>query len=233
MGFARLLSIKPLYLPLAWLLSIMIGSYSQALHAAQLRVSLLDADTGLALEDAVVEVHLPIAMQNDFSAISEYSVDQIEKEFVANVTVVNVGSRVFFPNSDDILHHVYSFSPAKVFELPLYGNGRSVEFSQIFNQTGVVELGCNIHDWMLGYIYVAQTTLVVKTDANGQALIDGVPEGMLSVTIWHPRAREGSDELQQSIEFSDAQPSTLRMALSLERDNRLRRAPNVSRSRYR
>jgi len=233
MGIARLLSIRPSHLRTAWLSVMLTVSSISAVQAAQLRISLLDAETGLALEDAVVEVHLPIALQNTFSITSEFSVDQVDKEFVDNVTVVNVGSRVFFPNSDDILHHVYSFSPAKVFELPLYGNGRSVDFSQIFEQVGIVELGCNIHDWMLGYIYVAQTTLVVKTDTNGQAIIDGVPEGALSVSIWHPRASHGSDALQHSIEFDDAQPSTLRMALSLERDNRLRRAPNVSRSRYR
>lgn len=234
MGFARLLSIRLSHLRASWLLAIlMLATSTSAVQAAQLRISLQDAETGLPLEDAVVEVHLPIVLQNEFSSTSEYSVDQVEKEFIDNVTVVNVGSRVFFPNSDDILHHVYSFSPAKVFELPLYGNGRSVDFSQIFDQVGIVELGCNIHDWMLGYIYVAETTLVVKTDANGQALIEGVPEGVLSVSIWHPRASHDSDALQHSIEFDDAQPSTLRMALSLERDNRLRRAPNVSRSRYR
>ncbi len=230
MGFARLLSIRP---PLTLALALLMALHVQSLNAAQLRIALQDADTGEAVVDAVVEVHIPVAMQNGFSAPQEFSVDQVDKEFVANVTVVNVGSRVLFPNSDDILHHVYSFSPAKVFELPLYGNGRSVDFSQIFEQAGVVELGCNIHDWMLGYVYVAATTLAVKTDENGQATIDGVPEGSYTVSVWHPRAAEDSAGLQHSVEFSDAQPSTLRSALSLTRDNRLRRAPNVSRTRYR
>ena len=230
MGFARLLSIRP---SPTWAVFLFLAINSASVNAAQLRIALQDADTGQAVADAVLEVHIPVVMQGDFSAQREYSVDQIEKEFVANVTVVNVGSRVFFPNSDDILHHVYSFSPAKVFELPLYGNGRSVEFSQIFDQTGVVELGCNIHDWMLGYVYVAETTLAIKTDENGQAVLDGVPEGTYTVSVWHPRATEGSPELQHSVEFSDAEPSTLRLAVNLARDSRLRRAPNVSRTRYR
>jgi hypothetical protein len=140
---------------------------------------------------------------------------------------------VNFPNSDDILHHVYSFSPAKVFELPLYGNGQNVNLSELFDQAGVVEIGCNIHDWMLGYIYVAQTRLAVKTDASGQAVISGVPAGDYTVSVWHPRAPVDSQELETTISFDDAQASNLRMALTLERDNRLRRAPNVSRTRYR
>ncbi len=202
-------------------------------YAAELRIALQDADTGQPLENAVVEVLLPVGLQSQFSAAADYSVDQVEKEFVANVTVISVGSQVNFPNSDDILHHVYSFSPAKVFELPLYGNGQSVNFSEVFEQAGVVEIGCNIHDWMLGYIYVAQTSLAVKTDANGQAVISAVPAGEFKVRIWHPRAPAGSAELEQSISFDNAQASNLRMALTLERDNRLRRAPNVSRTRYR
>lgn len=225
MGYARFQS--SLAAVLAWALC------TQAVQAAQLRITLQDAETGLALEDAVVEIKLPVAQQGDFTAVQEFSVDQIEKEFVDNVTVVNAGSRVFFPNSDDILHHVYSFSPAKVFEIPLYGNGRSVDFSQIFDQPGVVELGCNIHDWMLGYVYVAETSLAVKTDANGQAVIDGVPQGQFTVTLWHPRATPDSPELEHTLTFSDAEASVLRVALSLERDNRLRRAPKASRTRYR
>lgn len=211
----------------------LFSSLALSSHAAELLITLQDAETGLPLEDAVVEVRLPIGLQAEFSSSSDYSVDQVEKEFVANVTVITVGSRVDFPNSDDILHHVYSFSPAKVFELPLYGNGRNVSFSELFEQAGIVEIGCNIHDWMLGYIYVAQTILAVKTDANGQAQISNVPAGDFSVKLWHPRAQAGSAELEQNISFDDAQASNLRIALTLDRDSRLRRAPNVSRKRYR
>lgn len=207
--------------------------YALPSHAAELRIALQDAETGAPLEDAVVEVLLPIGVQANYSAAADYSVDQVEKEFVANVTVITRGSRVNFPNSDDILHHVYSFSPSKVFELPLYGNGQNVNFAEVFEQAGVVEIGCNIHDWMLGYIYVAQTRLAVKTDAAGQAVISAVPAGSYSVRVWHPRAPVDSTELEQTMTFDDAQASNLRMALTLDRDNRLRRAPNVSRTRYR
>jgi plastocyanin len=202
-------------------------------HGAELRIALQDAETGQPLENAVVEVRLPVGLQAEYSAAAEFSVDQVEKEFVSTLTVITVGSRVNFPNSDDILHHVYSFSPAKVFELPLYGNGQNVNLSELFDQAGVVEIGCNIHDWMLGYIYVAQTRLAVKTDASGQAVISGVPAGDYTVSVWHPRAPVDSQELETTISFDDAQASNLRMALTLERDNRLRRAPNVSRTRYR
>jgi plastocyanin len=209
------------------------ASFALPSQAAELRIALQDAETGQPLENAVVEVFLPEGLQGEYSADADYNVDQIEKEFVAEVTVITVGSRVSFPNSDNILHHVYSFSPANVFELPLHGSGQNINYPELFEQAGVVEIGCNIHDWMLGYIYVAQTRLAVRTDANGQALISDVPAGNFRVRVWHPRLPGASAELEQEIGFVDAQASNLRMALTLDRDNRLRRAPNASRARYR
>ena len=216
-----------------WALLALIASMTASVQAAELRIALQDADTGAGVSDAVVEVLLPPALQQAHLAAMEVSVDQVEKEFVPNVTVISAGSRVTFPNSDDILHHVYSFSPAKVFELPLYGQGQNVDYFETFEQAGVVELGCNIHDWMLGYIYVAQTSLAVKTDEDGRATLSGVPAGEYTVRVWHPRSASEGKVVEQTLVFDDAQPANLRLALTLERDNRLRRAPNVSRTRYR
>jgi len=145
---------------LGFLISLAIFGLSFSAQAADLRIALQDAETGTPLEDAVVEVLVPDDMHAAHTTLGEFSVDQIDKEFVANVTVVTRGSSMRFPNSDDILHHVYSFSPAKVFELPLYGNGQNIDYQQVFDLAGVVEIGCNIHDWMLGYIYVARPILL-------------------------------------------------------------------------
>ncbi len=221
----------PLFVCLA--ASALLPGTVASVRAAELRIALQDAESGAPLADAVVEVLLPAELQAAHTTTGEFSVDQIDKEFVANVTVVPRGSSVRFPNSDDILHHVYSFSPAKVFELPLYGNGQNIEYQQLFDVAGVVELGCNIHDWMLGYVYVAQTSLALKTDAQGQATLSGVPPGTHEVRVWHPRARSGAPELQQRLVLDDATAASLRMAVTLDRDNRLRRAPNPTRERYR
>ncbi|WP_460890864.1 methylamine utilization protein, partial [Ramlibacter alkalitolerans] len=78
--------------------------------------------------------------------------DQVNSEFQPRVLVVTKGSRVRFPNSDTIRHQVYSFSAAKRFELPLY-TGTPPE-PVVFDRAGVVTLGCNIHDWMKGYVVI-------------------------------------------------------------------------------
>ena len=75
-------------------------------------------------------------------------IEQLDREFLPYLTVIQQGTTVTFPNRDPILHHVYSFSPAKPFEIKLY-TGRSPS-EIVFDKAGVVTLGCNIHDWMIG-----------------------------------------------------------------------------------
>jgi hypothetical protein len=94
---------------------------------------------------------------------------------------------VTFPNSDGVSHHVYSFSAAKEFELPLYKG--DVYPPVVFEHSGVVVLGCNIHDGMLGYIVVVDTPHFALTNERGIALLDDVPTGDYAVSAWTPRVR--------------------------------------------
>jgi plastocyanin len=111
--------------------------------------------------------------------------DQKHKEFVPHVLVVQAGTSVDFPNNDTVSHHVYSFSEPKSFELPLYKGDAHPPL--VFDKPGIVVLGCNIHDDMLGYIYVVDTPYFATTDEAGKARI-ALPAGGYSVRVWTPRA---------------------------------------------
>jgi hypothetical protein len=113
--------------------------------------------------------------------------DQQNHQFVPHLLVVRTGTAVTFPNSDSVSHHVYSFSPPKPFELGLYkGN---VYPPVVFDKPGIVVVGCNIHDGMLGYIRVVDTPDFAVTNEQGVALIDGVASGDYVVEAWTPRVR--------------------------------------------
>src|SRR5262249_17518781 len=94
---------------------------------------------------------------------------------------------VSFPNKDPILHHVYSFSAAKNFEIKLY-TGKSPS-EVLFDRAGVVTLGCNIHDWMIAYIVVVPTPYFARTGPDGTAGLRDVPAGGYEVRAWHPLQR--------------------------------------------
>jgi plastocyanin len=110
-------------------------------------------------------------------------VEQRNKTFIPLVTVVQAGTLVQFPNRDEIRHHVYSFSPAKRFEIKLYA-GTPVD-PVLFDKAGEVTLGCNIHDHMIAYIYVVDSPWFAKTDKDGVARIEGLPGGEFDVSAWY------------------------------------------------
>src|ERR1700683_3553417 len=128
------------------MLGIVLLLATGALHAAQVQVVVRD-QRGKFVADAVV-LATPVDPKNDLHAKSSPdAVDQVDKQFTPYVTPIYVGSRVRFPNKDNIRHQVYSFSPARKFELPLYAGSEAQPV--LFDKPGVVVLGCNIHDWMI------------------------------------------------------------------------------------
>ncbi|HEY7886116.1 MAG TPA: methylamine utilization protein [Cellvibrionaceae bacterium] len=124
-----------------------------------------------------------------------YFMDQVNRQFKPHILPIPKGASVSFTNSDTILHHVYSFSPAKTFELKLYKSNEREPV--VFNHAGIVNVGCNIHDWMLAYIVVVDTPYFSITDTQGMAQLS-LPEGVYTLSIWHERfSRLGEPESQK------------------------------------
>ncbi|MEX6501035.1 methylamine utilization protein [Pseudomonas zhanjiangensis] len=157
-----------------------VCAYSSLAAAASLQARLVDAG-GQPLANAVLSLRGPLGAEAEPPMVV---MDQQAKQFVPNVLAVRTGSAVSFPNSDDIRHHVYSFSPAKRFELRLYQGTPSEPVR--FDTPGVVVLGCNIHDWMVGYVYVTDDPWFVVSDQQGRAPFAQLPPGRYSVSLWHP-----------------------------------------------
>lgn len=173
-------------------------------------MAVLDA-SGQPLADAVVFLDSAEA-RKQAKPLADAEMAQKKKQFVPGVLVVPVGSTVRFPNQDAVRHHVYSFSPAKKFELKLYAGtpSNAVEF----DQPGVVILGCNIHDLMVGWILVVETPYVAHTSATGAAQLDNVPPGRYTLRTWHARLPVGAPALEQALTVSANAPVTasVRMA---------------------
>jgi plastocyanin len=191
-------------------------------HGAELIVQV--KDRGKPVADAVV-IATPQDPKNLLRAKPPAdAVDQVDKQFVPYVKPVFVGSKVRFPNSDNIRHQVYSFSPAKKFELPLYAGSTAPPV--VFDKPGVVVLGCNIHDWMVGYIYVSDTPFFAKTEAAGTATLDDLPPGEYTVRVWHPSMAEHTDDsTARRLTLTADSPVNLEWTLSLKP---LFRVPRVS-----
>nr|WP_298170917.1 methylamine utilization protein [uncultured Pseudomonas sp.] len=195
------------------------------LQAVSLTVELRDND-GKPLSEAVVWIEPaagdpaagdPAAPQGRLPAEQPLVMDQQRRLFTPYILPVQRGTRVIFPNSDPINHHVYSFSPAKRFELRLHHQGDSAQ-EVTFDKAGLVTLGCNIHDWMLGFILVLDSPWFAQTDAEGRARLDYQPAAGQRLHVWHPRIGDAPENLVRPVE----QPGTLRIQLTerLKRDPR-------------
>ncbi|TLX46848.1 methylamine utilization protein [Pseudoalteromonas phenolica] len=146
------------------------------------------------LADAVVSFVLKGEQTRGAMSSTPYVMDQVNKAFLPHVLVVPKGAKVSFPNSDDIRHHVYSFSEAKTFELKLYHGQPKAPLD--FSEPGIVVLGCNIHDSMVGYIYVYDDKPAIRTSALGLVTMPYAKEQLEAITIWHARAKIGVERLR-------------------------------------
>jgi plastocyanin len=156
---------------------------SQAPIAKALDLKILDKN-GQAVANAVVSFPQIKVEKQTTQAI----MDQVDKQFAPYVLIIQKNQMVDFPNSDAVRHHVYSFSQANQFEIQLFSGSEAKPLA--FKNEGVVVLGCNIHDNMIGYIYINGGELTAMTDNLGEVSIP-LPDGIKSaaeveLTVWHP-----------------------------------------------
>jgi plastocyanin len=111
------------------------------------------------------------------------AIDQVNRRFVPRVSVIQTGTAVTFPNSDNIRHSVYSFSRPRTFTLKLYAGTPASPV--VFDQPGVVVLGCNIHDTMVAWVLVVNSAFFTRTAADGSASLSGLPPGDYLLRAWN------------------------------------------------
>jgi plastocyanin len=115
-------------------------------------------------------------------------VTQRNKAFVPRVLVVPVGSKVSFRNEDAIFHNIFSLSKPNEFDTGLYKQGAT--YTETFRHPGVVQLLCNIHASMLGFVYVVDSPYYAQADETGAFNIKGVPPGDYQIEVWHENASQ-------------------------------------------
>ena len=211
---------------LATLIATLLLAASALAQTAEIAARIVD-ESGRPVADAVVVAVPSDGSLRPPSRPREGVVDQVNKEFTPKVTAILVGTSVSFPNNDNVRHQVYSFSPAKRFELPLYAGEPAQPV--VFDKPGVVVLGCNIHDWMVGYVYVSDSPYFAKTDRDGKALIVELPPREYVVRVWHPQMEGGEETTRRTIAAGHPRRIDVEWALKLKPELKVRRAPTSER----
>jgi plastocyanin len=210
-----------------WLapLALLALTLAQPATAARSVSGSVTAPQGAAIAGAVVFLQEPSSPPTA-GEHADAVVDQVEKTFVPGILPIMVGTYVRFPNHDQIQHHVYSFSPTKTFELPLY-KGEAAP-AVLFDKVGVVKIGCNIHDWMSGIILVLPTPHFTVTDASGKYVLENVPEGNYTLVVWHAQSNVKPEDTAREIPIRE-EVTNVNFTLALS-PGRLRPAVHGSRA---
>ncbi|BCT93989.1 hypothetical protein LYSHEL_30160 [Lysobacter helvus] len=186
-------------------------------RAGTLSVAVTD-QAGRPVADAVVTVIGPAAPAVR-TAPATRTIDQKSLTFMPFVEVLRPGDSVVFHNSDATQHHVYSFSPVKAFEFVVVPGARSTPL--VFDKTGIVAVGCNIHDGMISYLYVTDAPFAARTDARGRVAFDALPAGTYDVRVWQPRLPPGRPDLRQkAVTIAGGEAQSLAFPLTLRPDPR-------------
>jgi len=188
-------------------------------EAGSIVVTVKDSQ-GTLVSDAVVyaKSNNPVVSLEKKQAV----IEQRDKQFVPSVTAIQVGTSVTFPNRDNVRHDVYSLSPVKEFELPLYAGIPADPVT--FDKEGFVTLGCSIHDWMVAYIAVLPTPYFQVTGKNGRSVLENLPAGRYTVQVWQPSLKGMPEKLAQHVDLAEGS-TELVFTLDLRRDSRAKNAP--------
>jgi plastocyanin len=109
---------------------------------------------------------------------------QKDLAFLPSLLPVQVGTKVEFPNLDDAYHNIFSYSPAKRFDLGRYRPEERPIPSEVFDVPGLVVLRCDIHEHMRGLLLVLDTPYFIRTDEEGRFRLSGLPSGHYTLKAW-------------------------------------------------
>ncbi len=172
-----------------------LAVWSASAGAATLQVQVQEP-SGKPLAQAVVFLESREA-RTASKPLPRTEISQQSRQFDPQVSVVTAGSQVFFPNRDTVRHHVYSFSPAKTFEIKLYTG--TLASPVVFDKPGIAVLGCNIHDNMAAWVVIVETPYYGRSGADGRLTLDNVPPGDYRLRVWHTRLAVGAPALDQPV----------------------------------
>ena len=174
---------------------LLISLLTLPILAGELVVTVLNIDKH-PIKDIVVTV-TPQDSNKSRGKLSAIEIKQKDKAFLPYINVIQQGQKVIFSNMDDITHHIFSASREQRFSFKLHAGKQRDHIK--FTKPGQIPMGCNIHDWMSGYLLVVDTPYFSKTDANGIVRFKLEEIGQATIKIMHPQLTETKSNTTKNI----------------------------------
>jgi plastocyanin len=124
----------------------------------------------------------------------EVTLDQKECEYHPHVLAFPAGSTVKILNPDGILHNVHSYSKANSpFNVAQPKFKKTME--QKIDKPEAIEVKCDVHGWMHGWLVATPTPYFAVTDDSGTFKLTDVPAGTYNVEVWHEKLGKSSQKV--------------------------------------
>jgi len=194
--------------------SFLANAYSSSKNSSAhtLTINVLDVNKK-PLENMVVYVE-PIGHKVSVKNTKTLEIGQQDKAFVPYISVMQLGNNVEFNNQDNITHHIYSPVGENKFSVKIRSGQKIVKND--FTEAGEVSMGCNIHDWMSGYMLIVDTPFFAKSDKSGHTEIDLDKSGQYKVVVWHPQMQEADNKLSKIINVNNAMEVTMQLSKPMD-----------------
>lgn len=161
-------------------------------------------------ERTAVVVYLEGLPPSRAPASLRVSLEQRNERFSPHVLAVKQGTVVEFPNRDPFFHNVFSLSRTKSFDLGRYAQGQAP--SLVLNTPGVIQIYCQIHSDMSGYILVLENDFYEVVSEGGTFVFEDVPPGEYRLVAWHERITPVS----QTVRVTSGSTSQVQIVIPLE-----------------
>jgi len=180
---------------------------SYGAFAADITVKVLDKNNK-PLADMVVYLE---SKANISLPLNENIVEvgQFDRSFTPYISVMQLGNKVNFKNKDDITHHIYSPIGENKFSYKISAGQSQIKSD--FEQAGEVAMGCNIHDWMSGYLLIVDTPIFGKTGKKGQLNLTVQHSGEYKLVVWHPQLDALDNRFYQQVQLSEDKTITVKL----------------------
>ena len=176
----------------------------------------------LTLEGTIVEL---IGADSPAQPGADYVINQVGIAFKPLLSVIPKGTSITLTNNDSFKHQVYSFSKGNQFDIPLYTDVPKQDV--VLQNSGIVKLGCNIHDWMIAYIYVHESQFLKKVNSS-PVIFDGVLAGTYEVRVWNPRFRNTKRILKKVLTVVNGKNNEVKFDLVLQKTIRMPKKPTTT-----
>jgi hypothetical protein len=117
---------------------------------------------------------------------TEVVLDNVKCLFAPHAGAVAIRGKAAVKNSDPILHNTHGFlEKVTVFNLALPNQDQVIDITRRLKKPGVVEIQCDAHTHMRGWLVVREDPYFSVTDGSGTFKITDIPAGRYKVTAWH------------------------------------------------